>query len=190
MHNKTELLEALSALGELLAFRAIEADIAVIGGSALLLRDLSTRVTRDVDVVGLVDGNDLVDAQMLSSDFLDAVRDVALDRGLEPDWINPGPTDLLTLGLPAGFLGRSETIQFGGLTVRVADRFDQIHFKLYAAADHGPSSKHTKDLELLQPTTEELQAAEQWVHTHDPSPGFAASVQAVIGHLGQVDDGP
>ena len=51
MHNKTELLEALSALGELLAFRAIEADIAVIGGSALLLRDLSTRVTRDVDAV-------------------------------------------------------------------------------------------------------------------------------------------
>ena len=183
MHDKKALLRALESLGEVLAFRHLAADIAIIGGSALLLRDLSSRVTRDVGVVAFVDGSDLIDAKDLPTQFLDAIRDVAADLDLDPDWINTGPAGLLEFGLPDGFLERCETIRFGGLTVRVADRFDQIHFKLYASADQGPRSKHVTDLEILHPSKDELHTAGQWCRTHDPSPGFAESVLAVIKHL-------
>ena len=183
MHSKTALLQALGALGEVLAFRGLAVDIAIIGGSALLLRDLSSRVTRDVDVVALVEGGNLVAADELSTQFLLAASDVAADLGLDPDWINPGPAGLLEFGLPNGFLERCETITLAGLTVRIADRFDQIHFKLYATADQGPRSKHLTDLTNLDPTDDELQTAAQWCRTHDPSAGFAESVSAVIRHL-------
>ena len=46
--------------------------------------------------------------------------------GLAPDWLNSGPTSLLDFGLPAGFSERVHTKIYGGLTFRIADRFDQI----------------------------------------------------------------
>ncbi|MBT8248549.1 MAG: hypothetical protein KJN73_12110 [Acidimicrobiia bacterium] len=188
MHSKSLLLGALAALGEVLAFRGLTADIAVIGGTAMLLGDLSNRVTRDVAVVALVEDGQLIGAQELPIPFLEAIQDVAADLDLDSDWINAGPAGLLEFGLPDGFLERCELIRLAGLTVRVADRFDQIHFKLYAAADQGPRSKHVSDLALLHPSVDELRAAVAWCQTHDPSPGFAESVSAVIDHLGSGDD--
>ena len=184
MHSRKQIFKALQALGDLLAFRGLSAEIAIIGGSALLLSGLSTRVTRDVDVVAMVAEERLLDPHGLPAAVLEAAREVAVDLNLDPDWINAGPSDLLRFGLPNGFLERAEGFAFGSLKVHVADRFDQIHFKLYAAADQGPKSKHTSDLELLDPSRQELQMAAKWAQTHDPSPGFAESVQAVISYLG------
>ena len=183
MHSKYQLTQALETLGEVLAFRGLTADIAIIGGSAMLLGDLSSRVTRDVDVVALVENGQLIGAHEFPPYFLEAVRDVALDLDLDSDWINAGPAGLLEFGLPTGFLERCELMSLEGLTVRVADRFDQIHFKLYAAADQGPRSKHVTDLEILEPSPDELRTAARWCQTHDPSPGFAESVETVIAHM-------
>jgi hypothetical protein len=44
-----------------------------------------------------------------------AVLDVARAFGLADDWVNLGPESLLDLGLPAGFLGRLERRDYGGL---------------------------------------------------------------------------
>jgi hypothetical protein len=184
MHSRRQIIQALQALGDLLAFRGLSAEIAIIGGSALLLSGLSTRVTHDVDVVAVVAERRLLDPAELPSAVLDAATEVAVDLNLDPAWINTGPSDLLRFGLPSGFLERAERFNFGALKVHVADRFDQIHFKLYAAADQGPRSKHTSDLRLLDPSREDLRMAAEWAQTHDPSPGFAESVQAVISYLG------
>jgi hypothetical protein len=61
-----------------------------------------------------------------------------------------------------GLLGRRdsedrlETWTFGeGLTVRLASRWDQIHFKLYAPVDQG-ARKHKQDLRALTPTAAKL----------------------------------
>lgn len=141
------------------------------------------KLLQALSALALVEGGYLVPADELPSQFLLAASDVAADLGLHPDWINPGPAGLLEFGLPNGFLERCETITLAGLTVRIADRFDQIHFKLYAAADQGPRSKHLTDLMNLDPTDDELHTASQWCRTHDPSVGFAESVSAVIRHL-------
>lgn len=58
------------------------------------------------------------------------------------------------------------------LIVHLADRFDQICFKLYPTVDQGPSSKYFADLKLLKPTVIELEEAKLWCITHDVSETF------------------
>ncbi len=77
----------------------------------------------------------------------------------------------------------------GGLTLHVASRFDQVHFKLYATVDQGPRSKHFNDLEQLAPSPEELDAAARWCREHDPSPGFEHQLGQALDALVRGGDG-
>jgi len=70
--------------------------------------------------------------------------------------LNSAPTASLDFELPVGCLERCDRRRFGPLIVHAASRLDQIHFKLYAAADHGPRSKHVSDLRALAPTRAEM----------------------------------
>ncbi|HEX5525590.1 MAG TPA: DUF6036 family nucleotidyltransferase [Solirubrobacterales bacterium] len=178
----------LEALGEQLATAAARFEIVVIGGSGLLALDIVERATRDVDIVALRSDSELRSPAPLP-EALQVARDrVARDFSLPEDWLNTGPANLLDFGLPEGFAERLESRSFGNyLTVHFASRLDQIHFKLYAAVDQGPG-KHSKDLEALAPTHEELLQAARWSRTHDPSPGFDQELRRALAHLG-VDDG-
>lgn len=177
----------LSALGEQLAAADERYELVVIGGSGLLALGLIERSTRDVDLLALRAGDELNSAWPLPS-VLEAARDrVARDFSLPTDWLNAGPTELLELGLPEGFIDRLERRDYGAsLTVYFASRYDQIHFKLYALVDQGPG-KHEADLRALSPTEEELFAAAHWSRSHDPSEGYAQMLRDVLTHLG-VDD--
>lgn len=75
------------------------------------------------------------------------------------------------------------TIRYGGLTIHLAGRFDQICFKLYATVDQGPTSKHYADLKHLKPSKHELAEAKKWCITHDPSEGFSKELETVINEL-------
>lgn len=170
--DRSRLDDALGTLGALLAQRGLSYELAVVGGSSLLLLGLSTRVTQDLDAVALVDGGTYAPADPLPTGLVEATRDVAAVFGLPETWINPGPSDLLMLGLPAGFAERSELRHYGALTLHVASRLDPVHLKLYAAVDQGPRSKHVTDLLGLEPSRAELLQAARWARSHDPSPGF------------------
>ncbi len=98
--------------------------------------------------------------------------------------MNTGPASLLDLGLPDGFRARLERRTYGGLELSLASRFDQIHFKLYAAADDVPGGKHHVDLKQLHPTHEELRAAAAWARTHDVSHEFARTIVEVLRDFG------
>jgi hypothetical protein len=106
--------------------------------------------------------------------------------GVPAGWLNSGPAELLRFGLPDGFEARWETQRYGeGLTVRWASRFDQIHFKLYAAVDQ--AGKHVRDLEALQPTRDELLSAARWSREHDPSEGFLSVLTQALTYFGVED---
>jgi hypothetical protein len=180
IRDVAHLREALGLLGSLMDATHDEVAIAVIGGSALLLDGSVMRVTRDVDVVAFVEGEDLR-SEVAGSDILARhVLAVALELGLGHGWLNLGPVSLLDAGLPLGFLARCRVESFGALRVYVADRYDLIHTKLYAAADQGPTSKHMSDLLALEPTPVELDAARAWCCTQDVSIPFAAEVDAAV----------
>jgi hypothetical protein len=159
----------------------------VIGGSALLAVGLTTRATRDVDIVAFRSGDSLVDPRPLPETLIAARNLVARDFNLPEDWLNVGPADLLDFELPDGFIERLERHDYGGaLVVHFASRFDQIHFKLYAMADQ-TAAKHEADLVALAPNRDELIAAARWTRTHDPSEGFLEQLVAALAYLGVED---
>jgi len=181
------LTEALTSLRELLADRGVSSELVVIGGGGLLLQGVLTRTTADLDVVARVEGGKLATAEPLPTPLVDAAAEVARLYRLPETWLNSGPTDLLTFGLPEGFADRQETRRFGGLTLRLAGRLDQIAFKLYAAVDQGPRSKHVRDLQEMSPTREELQFAARWSLTHDTSPDFRDQLEQALAFLGEAE---
>ena len=186
--DATTLEEALATLGELLESRGHAFDVVVIGGGSLLLLRLLSRPTKDLDVLALARADALERAQPFPDPLRVAVQDVAATLNLDEDWLNPGPTSLLDFGLPEGFRQRLQSRTYGGLTVRIADRRDQIFFKLYAAIDQGPRSKHAQDLRRLAPSRDELIAAARWARTHDPSEGFRVTCVQALASFG-VEDG-
>jgi len=149
----------------------------------LLLLGIIRRPTKDLDALAVVEGGDYKLARPLPQPLTEAIEDTARALGLATNWLNPGPTDQLTQGLPDGFRDRTTTHVFGNLTVHLASRFDQICFKLYAAADNGPKSKHVSDLFDLDPMDEELRLASSWVKQQDTGTEFTSFVDSVVGHL-------
>ncbi|MEX0990619.1 MAG: DUF6036 family nucleotidyltransferase [Actinomycetota bacterium] len=178
---------ALRALSEQLQDSDARFELVVVGGSALVALGLVSRVTRDIDVVGILAQGELVPADPLPEPLVAAGARVARDLGLPPDWLNAGPTALLDFGLPSGFLDRVHRVDVGpSLAVLYADRFDQIHLKLYAMVDQA-GGRHEDDLRALTPTPDELLIAARWTRTHDPSPGFRGQLSLALERLG-VDD--
>jgi len=189
IRDADHLRDAFALLGALLAAEEVTASIAVVGGSAMLLDGLVASATRDVDVVALVEDDELVGASEFSVGLERYVSAVALELGLEPHWLNFGPTSLLDAGLPTGFLRRCRAETFGALTVFIADRYDLIHMKLYAATDHGPASKHMADLEAMNPSLQELEDARRWCMKHDVSDAFANELDSAIARVEGRRDG-
>jgi hypothetical protein len=102
-------------------------------------------------VAALVSRGDYVKADPIPPQLVEAAADVADALGLPANWLNPGPTSMVDTGFPEGFASRVEVRHYGGLTLHIASRYDQIFLKLYAAADQSPGSKHADDLRRSHP---------------------------------------
>lgn len=165
-------------------------EIVVCGGSALILTGLIPRTTKDVDIVAMIRESHLASPAPLPNSLRQAAKEVAEDLGLDPTWLNNGPSrdegGLFQMGLPAGFAKRLTSVTFGArLTVHFIDRLDHIHFKLYASVDRG--GYHIEDLLALEPTSGELDAAARWCMTHDVSDGFRRILKKLLTELGYED---
>ena len=177
----------LAALAEQLRSLDAQQEIVVIGGSALTALGLVKRATRDVDLLAIAEDGELHPAEPLPEALRMARDRVARDFDLAENWLNGGPTDLLTWGLPVGFMTRVVTRHYGNaLTVHFAGRVDQIHFKLFAMVDQA-GGRHEADLRALQPSKDELIAAARWSVTQDPSPGYRMVLMDALSALGVED---
>jgi hypothetical protein len=176
------LLErGLETLGELLAEEQQTADLVLIGGGALLLQGELDRPTGDLDVVALVRGGILEASQPFPDLLVKAVRRVgaALDLPHIPrddkDWLNPGPSYLVTIGLPEGFQQRLTVRTYGALTIRIASRPDLVALKFFAATDpqRGPRRAIDRaDMRKLSPTRDEVLRALRWCLRVDGRPDY------------------
>jgi hypothetical protein len=180
------LQQALSALaGFLEADGAAPESLVVIGGSALITLGIVSRTTKDVDIMAGVDPvRGLVDPRPMSAALIDAADKVARELQLDPHWLNTGPADQVRAGLPEGFLSRLTRHDYGPcLTIFFPDRFDLIHLKLFAIMDQGPG-RHSRDLQALQPTGDELLMAARWVLTQDAGEAFPQIVRNTLTAIG------
>ena len=163
--------------------------LVICGGSALIAMSLRQRTTRDMDVVALLSAaQEPISPDPLPDFLLRAADQVARDLGLFEGWLNNGPSrgegGLFQMGLPEGLVGRLTEKKYGPrLAVYFIGRLDQIHFKLYAAADQRDGT-HLNDLKALHPTAEELEAAARWAMTHDVSEGFKMVLKELLTQLG------
>jgi hypothetical protein len=186
--GRAQLETALTALGELLAARELHYEVVLVGGGNLILRELIARpTTKDLDILGARTANGVAQIRPMPEPLRDAVIDVGRAFGLADDWLNTGPDSLLDLGLPEGFSERLERRDFGGFVAWLAGRFDMVCFKLYAAVDQGPRSRHFQDLRELEPERDDLLVAARWATSHDPSPGFRSLLIDTLRGLGVED---
>lgn len=184
-----QLETILTAMNDQLAVADARVHLVVIGGSGLIAIEAVARATRDVDVVALEEEGELISADPLPQAVSDAAAVVARDFGLEPDWLNAGPTGLLLHGLPVGFVDRLTSRDFGqALRVSFASRIDQVFLKLYAAADRR-EARDFADLRRLRPTDEELRAGARWARTHNMPGPFDDAMARALADLGVEDEG-
>jgi len=191
--NKKEIETVLMALSEQLSAESVDRfEMVVCGGSALNILGYIQRATEDVDVVAFVDKNKegttiLIKASPLKPPLIKAAKKVQKDFNLPEDWLNSKPASVMDFGLPEGLIDRVETHTYGkNLTIHFLGRYDQIHFKLYAAVDKS-GGKHYDDLIVLKPTAGELEKAARWSMTHDPSEGYRKILKDFLEKIGHED---
>lgn len=168
--NEDDLTKALHLLGEFLADgTSAPVWLVVGGGSALLAQRLSTRPTKDVDVMALREweGN-VISAYPLPDPVKQAAARVATELRLEADWLN-GAASLhgfdLSL-LPSSFWQGLDTREYGqNLKVSFIGRTGLILLKLSAALERD-QRRDIEDLLKLKPTPIETEESLRWILQH------------------------
>ena len=189
--NEANLISAFELLDDfLVAGKSAPVWLVVGGGSALLVQRLSSRQTKDVDVMALREweGN-IVSAYPLPDAVKKAAADVAEELRLDPNWLN-GAASLhgieLSL-LPSWFWQELDTREYGKtLKISFIGRKGLILLKLSAALDRD-QRRDMEDLACLNATRTELEELLRWVlrnlhetHTHPKLP-------ALLQELGHAD---
>jgi hypothetical protein len=169
--------QVLDAFDRYLVARGLALDAVVVGGTALNLLGVTTRVTRDCDVLY----PDLPDA------IVQAARAFASEwrtagQQLSDDWLNNGPSSL-TRQLPPGWQERV-TLAFRGaaLVLRTLGRADLLRSKLFALCDRGID---LPDCIALAPTAKELRDLLPWVQYQDANPDWPEHVKATLADLAE-----
>src|SRR5262245_1353700 len=187
--DSAQIEAALHAVGELIASEGDRVAIVVVGGAALNLLGIVRRTTSDVDVIACAyrdeSGALLLERAEPFPAVLDrAIRTVARDFGLVPDWLNTVVDAQWRQGLPPSLIDDLSWVNYGGgLEVGLVGRKTLIALKLYAAVDQGVAGVHCQDLLALAASAEELEAAADWVRTQDVAEHWATFVQEAITYV-------
>lgn len=158
-----------------LAALELRLEAVVIGGSALALLGLTTRPTRDFDIL----------APKLPAAIAEAARAFAraqrcLGVELIDDWLNNGPMQLGEV-LPAGWQLRLQRAFEGrALVLRTLGRADLPKTKIFALCDRGTD---LSDCVALAPTAGELDEAMPWLAEQDGNTAWPAHVRATLADL-------
>jgi hypothetical protein len=192
--GKKEIEVALAALAEQLeAEGASVIELVVCGGAALNILGYVRRPTQDVDIVAFIKKNDdgvgsLVKADYLTPELKTAAQRVERDFNLEKGWLNVDPASVMDFGFPEGMMSRLQTHRYGNnLIVHFLSRYDQIHFKLYAALTSDRRIIHVGDLIALNPTKDKINAAAGWIMTRDTTLVYKHALKDLLKQIGYQD---
>ncbi len=188
--NDSGLETALRLLGEFLGEGDSARWLVVGGGSALLAQRLSTRPTKDVDVMALREweGN-VISAHPLPDAVKDAAARVAVELRLDPAWLNSAASlhGLDFARLPNSFWQDLCTREYGDhLKVSFIGRPGLILLKVSAALGR-EERRDLEDLLCLRPTRSEAEDALRWVLTHLHEAKSHPKIPSLLQALGHAD---
>lgn len=189
--NEAAMITAFELLDEFLsAGDSAPVWLVVGGGSALLIQRLSTRQTRDVDVMALREweGN-VISAYPLPEAVKRAAARVAVELRLDSDWLN-GAASLhgfdLSL-LPAWFWQELDTREYGhNLKISFIGRKGLILLKLAAALDRD-QRRDLEDLVSLRATAPETEECLRWVLANLHEATTHPKLPALLREIGHAD---
>lgn len=169
--------EIIPRFDAFLAERNLTLEAIATGGTALALLGITSRETRDCDLIEPELSMALMQA---SQAFASEVR----QQGgiLRDDWLNTGPASLGPL-LPEGWKTRLQIIYLGkAIRLWSLGRPELLLAKLWALCDRGLD---LGDCMALAPSAEELRLAEAWIATQDLNPAWPAHVEGILKDLGR-----
>ncbi|MFO7577455.1 MAG: hypothetical protein R6W66_06980 [Pelovirga sp.] len=189
--NEANLIAAFELLDDFLTEgKSAPVWLVVGGGSALLVQRLSTRQTKDVDVMALREweGN-IVSAYPLPEAVKKAAGKVAEELRLDPDWLN-GAASLrgfdLSL-LPSWFWQELDTREYGrNLKISFIGRKRLILLKLSAALDRD-QRRDMEDLACLNPTRAEIEELLRWILQNIHETSTHPKLPSLLQELGHAD---
>jgi hypothetical protein len=189
--NESSLLSAFELLDDFLtAGKSAQVWLIVGGGSALLVQRLSTRQTKDVDVMALREweGN-VVSAYPLPDAVKHAASKVAEEQRLDPNWLN-GAASLHGLNLsalPSWFWQELDTREYGSrLKISFIGRKGLILLKLSAALNRD-QRRDLEDLSCLNPTRAEVEELLRWILHHIHETSAHPKLPTLLNELGHAD---
>ena len=182
--------EILSRLNRKMVYAEVKPlNVAVCGGTALIAVGLVARATEDVDIIALLRVNQ-VNVEVLADKNLPAdverlVAEIGIELDIQKDWFNFHASPLIAFGFPPNMTTRLIRKSYGAcLIVYFINRFDQVHFKMYAAMDPKDGTRHLSDLLDLKPKEHEVRAAVSWLLGREASPEFKAALCQVLERIG------
>jgi hypothetical protein len=189
--NEAILIAAFELLDDFLTEGKVAPVWLVVGGgSALLVQRLSTRQTKDVDVMALREweGN-IVSAYPLPDAVKNVAAKVAEELRLDPDWLNGAASlhgfDLSTL--PSWFWLELDTREYGShLKISFIGRKGLILLKLSAALDRD-QRRDIEDLVCLKPTSAEVEELLRWVFRNIHEISAHPKIPNLLSELGHAD---
>lgn len=165
----------IEAFDSHLAALGLRLEAVVIGGSALALLGVTTRQTRDFDILAPVRPPEIAEA---AREFARAQRRLGID--LMDDWLNNGPIQVGD-ALPKAWQLRTRRVFDGrALVLSTLGRADLLKTKLFALCDRGTD---LPDCVALAPTAAELADAVIWLAEQDANSEWPAHVNATIADL-------
>jgi hypothetical protein len=170
-----ETKSILLAFDQYLAERRLPFHAVVIGGAALNLLGVVSRLTRDCDILHPEIPNEIAEA---SRGFAIEVR--AKGGTLQDNWLNNEPTSLAS-HLLSRWEERLQTVFVGtAIHLRCLGRNDLLCAKLFALCDRGID---LGDCLALAPNINELENVLSWLERQDANPDWPAHVRATIADL-------
>lgn len=141
----------------------------IIGGAALNILKVTTRLTRDIDFL----------SPSLDEEIL-VLADKFRQLNLHEEWVNNGPIKLQD-DLPKGWNSRLVKIFNGNaLTLQTLGKLDLLKTKLYAYCDRDIDLQDCID---LAPTISELDGCVDWLVSRDANEHWPRRVTAQIDYL-------
>jgi hypothetical protein len=172
MHRTHDII---TSFDRYLEERGMHFDAVVIGGAALNLLGVVSRLTKDCDILFPEIPEDIAKA---AQTFAREIRGTGGD--LADEWLNNGPASLQTQ-LPPGWNDRLQNAFSGrAIHLRTLAREDLLCAKLFALCDRGID---LLDCVALAPDQAELYEIVPWLEQQDANPQWPTHVRVTIANL-------
>jgi hypothetical protein len=163
------VLEIVKAFDVFLEKYHVHLDLIVVGGAALNLLEVTSRVTYDIDSL-----------QRLPEHVVRLAQEFAKINNLPIEWLNSGPEELAQ-HLPIQWKDRVQIIYKGlNLSISTLGRLELIMSKCWAYCDR---ERDLDDIIALKPTSVELDSIQNWLIPLDANPKWPDYVRYRIAIL-------